>query len=73
MLNKKFEVKLFYEYCLTVENLYKAERTNLICVQLYNWNGGRAISSDAKKYAKECNMKLFTFRGFCIFAHNNIK
>ena len=72
-LNNRFQVMLFYEYCLSVESLYGIEPADsLLAVNLHGWNGG-PYSDQAFEYAKTLNMKLFNQNGFFAYAHRNIK
>ena len=73
ILNDRFKVKLFYEYCLSLESLYGIEaEENLFVVNLYNWNGG-PISKKAEEYAKDVGITLFNQNQFFSFAHKEIK
>ena len=61
-------VKFIYEYCLSKIQLQQlSPPTNSIIVNLHNWNGDLAISSEAYDLAEEMNVKLYTtddFYGF---------
>lgn len=74
ILNDEHTIKLYYEYCLSVSDLYDiGDEKDLIIVNLYNWNEKNCISLEAYKYAEEYGFKLFNQKSFFIFAHKNIK
>ena len=74
IINEKYKVKLYYEYCLSISDLYEINvERELIVVNLYNWNGESCISQDAYEYARQAGFKLFTQNEFFIFVHRKIK
>ena len=72
-LNGKYQVKLCYKYVLSITDVYKMTlKKGDIVVNLHNWNGA-PISKDARKYATEIGVRLFSQNDFFTFAHRNIK
>lgn len=72
-LNSKYRVKLCYKYILSLSDLYSMTLSSGdIVINLHNWNGA-PISQEARKYASQINIKLFSQQDFFIFAHRYIK
>ena len=70
---ENYRVKLFYEYVLTVENLYDVvSDTDSIVLNLYDWNGGRA-TQEALQYAEEIGITVLMKQEFFRFAHRKLK
>lgn len=66
-------LKLFYEYVLTIENLYEVDSgKHPIVVNLFNWNGGR-ITDDAREYATEIGITALLKNEFFRYAHRELK
>lgn len=58
-------IKFVYEYCFGKEYITSIENINFdVIVNLYNWNGGNSISSDAKELAFEFGIELYTLDEF---------
>ena len=73
LLNKKYRVKLCYEYCLSRSDLDDiALAQGLIVVNLHNWNDG-PVSSEASAFADKVGVRLFNQNEFFVFAHRRIK
>ena len=73
LLNKKYRVKLCYEYCLSRSDLDDiALARGLIVVNLHNWNDG-PVSSEASAFADKLGVRLFNQNEFFVFAHRRIK
>lgn len=50
-----------YEYCLSEADLMRlSPEENSIVVNLHNWNGDCCISAQAKQFARQINVTLFT-------------
>ena len=74
ILDNRYRVKFFYIYCLSVSDLYEITFTpETVLINLHNWNGLNCISEEARRYASDIGVKLFTQKEFFIFAHNEIK
>ena len=70
---ENYRVKLFYEYVLTVENLYDVVGdTDSIVVNLYDWNGGQ-VTPEALQYAEEIGITVLMKKEFFRFAHRKLK
>lgn len=66
-------LKLFYEYALTIENLYDIDSdTHPIVVNLFEWNGGK-ITADASEYAAEIGITALLKKEFFRYAHRKLK
>ena len=73
ILNGKYKVKLCYKYVLSLTDVYQMPLENGdIVVNLHNWNNS-PISKDAREYADQIGIQLFSQNGFFVFAHRNIK
>ena len=74
ILNNRYRVKLFYIYCLSVSDLHEISfDPGSILINLHNWNGMNCISGEARGYAGEIGVKLFSQNDFFVFAHKEIK
>lgn len=72
-LNRKYKIKLCYEYILSRSVLQDIRiECGLIVVNLHIWNNA-PVTADAIGYATEVGMKTLSQNEFFIFAHNNIK
>ena len=70
---ENYRVNLFYEYVLTLENLYDVVNdTDSIVLNLYDWNGGRA-TQEALQYAEEIGITVLMKQEFFRFAHRKLK
>ena len=73
-LNDRYRLNLFYVYCLSASDLYEINfNQDAILINLYNWNDSGCISEEAREYARNMGVKLFTQKEFFIFAHKEIK
>ena len=73
-LKRTHEVFLCYEYCLAVAALYELPVSDdALVVNLYTWNMGGRITSEACEYAADQNFQVFTQKEFFAYAHKNIK
>ena len=69
----KYEVLFLYEYCVSLACLQEVIlKDGLIVVNLHNWNGAPS-SDEARIYAMENNIKLFSQNEFLTFAPKNLK
>ena len=73
ILNRKHKAKICYKYCLSLSDLHEIEiEDGLIVVNLYTWNGG-CITDDAREFASQVGLGVFTQDEFFIHARKNIK
>ena len=73
VLNRKYKVKLCYEYVLSLSEIHAMDLTEGdTVINLHNWNNG-PISKDANEYASSIGVRLFNQNDFFKFAHRNIK
>ena len=74
IINGKYKVKLYYKYCLSISDLYEINvESELIVVNLHNWNDESCISQDAHEHARQVGFKLFSQNKFFQFVHRKIK
>lgn len=72
-LEKKYKLKLVYEYCLSGYNIRSMSPSkNLLIVNLHNFNGEGCISPDARQLAENMQVKIFTTNEFYKFCHDNL-
>lgn len=73
ILNNKHRVKIFYIYCLSLNDLQKTSlRSGDHVVNLHMWNGG-PLSTEAMKYASSLGVKIYNQNEFFVFCHNYVK
>ena len=62
---RDYKIKFVYEYCLSKQYISSLEIINFdIIVNLHNWNGEGAISTDAHKLASKLGIVLYTMDDF---------
>lgn len=71
--NRQHDLILCYEYCLSVSTLQRlCISDNLLVLNLFNWNGG-CITGEARSYAAEQGIRVFTLEEFYPFARQQLK
>ena len=72
-LNREYRVKIGYKYVLSLSDVHTMTlREGDIVVNLHNWNAA-PVSDDARKYALDIGVRLFSQNDFFRFAHRDIK
>ena len=73
IINGEHKVRLFYKYVLSISDMHTMtfEEGDMV-VNLHNWNGA-PISDQAREYASQIGVRLFSQDDFFIFAHRNLK
>ncbi len=67
-INGNIRIKFVYSYTLSAADLQKEDINAGYAVNTHNWNDG-PISTDAYEYAKNIDLKLFSFSPFLSFCH----
>lgn len=70
--SKEYNIKLYYEYCLTEAELaLDAPQRSWVAVNTHHW--GQGISDAAIDYARDIGCQAFDQPSFFRFCHNNLR